>query len=275
MGANTWSVKTEVPTDVALGQMTLASSGRMMFASTVDLNRPGRVRSYKCPPASGNSSAVGDELIKYPCHGGPITRMRLSHDNQYLFTTSVDGSLMIFETNEAKAPARGARERESAITFAEEILVTKSDLEEKTANMAELKSKVDELTLHNEYQLRLKDLNYKEKIKEVSEKFTAELGQDRLRYEDLRDEKRDMEMEYEEKLKQLEVKHTHELDELESTYKAKINAEVGRYQSLVQECDQMHQKWDEENQNLVEGHQQYLEELIRDYDSKVSGERET
>lgn len=276
MSGNNWSVKNEVPTDVALGQLTLASSGRMLFASTVDPNKPGRVRSYKCPPASGNSSAIGgDELIEYPCHGGPITRMRLSHDNQFLFTTSVDGSLMIFETKEAKAPARGARERESAITFAEEILVTKSDLEEKTANMAELKSKVDELTLHNEYQLRLKDLNYKEKIKEVSEKFTAELGQDRLRYEDLRDEKRDMEMEYEEKLKQLEVKHTHELDELESTYKAKINAEVSRYQSLVQECDEMHQKWDEENQNLVEGHQQYLEELTRDYDSKVSEERET
>lgn len=31
--------------------------------------------------------------------------------------------------------------------------------------MVELKNKVDELALHNEYQLRLKDMNYSEKIK--------------------------------------------------------------------------------------------------------------
>lgn len=31
--------------------------------------------------------------------------------------------------------------------------------------MIELKNKVDELALHNEYQLRLKDMNYSEKIK--------------------------------------------------------------------------------------------------------------
>ena len=31
--------------------------------------------------------------------------------------------------------------------------------------MVELKTKADELALHNEYQLRLKDMNYSEKIK--------------------------------------------------------------------------------------------------------------
>lgn len=47
----------------------------------------------------------------------------------------------------------------------QEILVTRSNLEDKTTLMMELKNKVDELALHNEYQLRLKDMNYSEKIK--------------------------------------------------------------------------------------------------------------
>lgn len=49
--------------------------------------------------------------------------------------------------------------------FAQEILVTRSNLEDKNTLMIELKNKVDELALHNEYQLRLKDMNYSEKIK--------------------------------------------------------------------------------------------------------------
>lgn len=48
---------------------------------------------------------------------------------------------------------------------AQEILVTRSNLEDKNTLMIELKNKVDELALHNEYQLRLKDMNYSEKIK--------------------------------------------------------------------------------------------------------------
>lgn len=43
--------------------------------------------------------------------------------------------------------------------------MTRSNLEDKNTLMIELKNKVDELALHNEYQLRLKDMNYSEKIK--------------------------------------------------------------------------------------------------------------
>ena len=71
---------------------------------------------------------------------------------------------------------RGSKRDKDVMAFAEEILVTKSDLEEKTQSMAELKTKVEELTMQSEYQLRLKDLNYNEKLKEATEKFTQERG---------------------------------------------------------------------------------------------------
>ena len=58
-------------------------------------------------------------------------------------------------------------------------MVSKADLEERSGSIQSLRNKVEELTLNNEYQLRLKDMNYKEKIKEVSDKFTHELEADR------------------------------------------------------------------------------------------------
>jgi len=37
--------------------------------------------------------------------------------------------------------------------------------------MNELRTRVDELKMENEYQLRLKDMGYNEKIKDMTEKF--------------------------------------------------------------------------------------------------------
>lgn len=41
--------------------------------------------------------------------------------------------------------------------------------------MVELKTRVEELKMENEYQLRLKDMNYNEKLKELTEKFIQEM----------------------------------------------------------------------------------------------------
>ena len=70
--------------------------------------------------------------------------------------------------------------------------MTKSDLEEKASAMQQLRNKVDELVLNNEYQLRLKDMKYKERLAETADKFTGELRADAERHERLSDEKRRM-----------------------------------------------------------------------------------
>ena len=100
------------------------------------------------------------------------TQMRVSYDDQFLFSVGQDGSLFIFKVTDKDG--RGLK-REKDITFAEEVLVTKSDLEEKNTTMSELKTRVDELKMENDYQLRLKDMSYGEKIKDLSDKFLQEI----------------------------------------------------------------------------------------------------
>lgn len=41
--------------------------------------------------------------------------------------------------------------------------------------MLELKTRVEELKMENAYQLRLKDMNYSEKVKELTDKFLQEM----------------------------------------------------------------------------------------------------
>ena len=57
-------------------------------------------------------------------------QMRMSYDDQYLFSVGQDGSLFAFRVTDKEG--RGFK-REKEITFAEEVLVTRSDLEEKVS----------------------------------------------------------------------------------------------------------------------------------------------
>ena len=56
--------------------------------------------------------------------------MRMSFDDQYLFTVSEDASLFIYKATDKEG--RGLK-RDKELVYAEEILITKSDLEEKVS----------------------------------------------------------------------------------------------------------------------------------------------
>jgi len=241
-----------------INQIVLSHSGRMLFAGT----ELGTVRSYKYP--------LNGDFAEIQVHSAPITRLRITYDDAFLFTGSEDGTVYIFDVRDKEG--RGAKRDKEMTAFAEEILVTKSDLEEKTQNMAELKTKVEELTMQNEYQLRLKDLNYNEKLKEATEKFTQELDSDKKNYELLLQAKNDMEMEYEEKIKQLEERHQQQLQAIEAQYQQKIMAEVERYQSLVGEKDLQGEKWEEKLAVQTEEHERAVQELTDEYEARLNEE---
>lgn len=75
--------------------------------------------------------------------------------------------------------------------------------------------------MQTEYQLRLKDLHLQERVKELTEKFTTELENDRQKFELLLQEKNEQEMEYEEKLKQAEERSQAQLSALDTQYQVR------------------------------------------------------
>ncbi|GMH77228.1 hypothetical protein TrST_g6546 [Triparma strigata] len=261
------NTKVVCDSDVPLGQIILSHSQHAMFAVTAVDRKPGCVRAYAFP--------LGGEYLEYPCLGGPVTRMRITHNDQFLFVADDVGNLCVFSVKDKsdKRSLTGGKTDSGAMAWSEEVLVTKSDLEEKHALMQELKNKVDELALHNEYQLRLKDMNYTEKIKEQTEKFTQDLEQDKNKFELLSEEKNDMEMEYEERLKQMDEKHQHQLQELEGSYQQKIMGEVERYQHQCHERDLQKDRWENQQRMLIQTHEKYVAELTEDFEQKLDEDK--
>ncbi|CAK4985833.1 unnamed protein product [Aphanomyces euteiches] len=255
----------EFAVDVTLGQIVLSNSQRMLFVGATEAEKLGTVRSYKFP--------LTGEFTEFQGLSGPITRMRISFDDLYLLVCGEDGVVSIFEIRDKEGRARAKDGRENTV-FAEEILVTKSDLEEKNTLMIELKNKVDELTLHNEYQLRLKDMNYNEYLKELTEKFTHEIEQEKNKYEVLREDKNDIEMEYEEHVKQIEEKHQQQMQEIEANYQQKIMKEVEKYQDVLQQREIQRARWQQEQHALVSTHERYVAEVTEDFEQRLDEDRQ-
>ncbi|CAN0368637.1 unnamed protein product [Ectocarpus sp. 12 AP-2014] len=261
----------ELNAGVTLGQIALSNSEHMMFAGTSESGRPGCVRAYSFP-------LTGDYL-EYACVGTPVTRLCITHDDQFLLAADEASCLFVFDVRDrqdrGQAGSKLGGGELQPLAASEEILVTRSNLEDKNALMVELKNKVDELALHNEYQLRLKDMNYSEKIKEITEKYTQDLEQSKNKFDLLREEKSDLEMEYEARLREMDEKHQHELQELENAYQQKIMGEVERYQqALVQERNMQQDRWNEQQQLLVTTHERYVAELTEEFEQKLGEDRQ-
>jgi cilia- and flagella-associated protein 57 len=105
--------------------------------------------------------------LEVKAHSGGVTRLRVAWDESLIATAGEDGALAVWDVRDRDAKAAARREQER-VEWAAEVLVTRSELDEKRSRMAELEQQVAELTMQTEYQLRLKDLHLQEKVKELT-----------------------------------------------------------------------------------------------------------
>lgn len=107
-----------------LSQVQILANGKAFFAGVSEEGHPGAVQIWKFPP---------EKLSEVQAHGAGIERMRISFDNNFLFTAGKDGCLYIHEVKD-RDPRGGLikREREAGaiMTFSDEILTEKSEMEE-------------------------------------------------------------------------------------------------------------------------------------------------
>ncbi|XP_054576786.1 cilia- and flagella-associated protein 57 isoform X2 [Eptesicus fuscus] len=251
------SVLREIPAfDVVYTAIVVSHSGRMIFVGT----SVGTIRAMKYP------LPLPKEFNDYQAHGGPITKMLLTFDDQFLLTVSEDGCLFTWKVFDKDG--RGIK-REREVGFAEEVLVTKTDMEEKAQVMLELKTRVEELKMENEYQLRLKDMNYSEKIKELTDKFIQEMESLKTKNQVLRTEKEKQDIFHRERMDDLLDKQTRELQDLECCNNQKLLLEYEKYQELQLKSQRMQEEYEKQLRDNDETKSQALEELTEFYEAKL------
>jgi WD40 repeat protein len=192
------SVTKELDAGIILTQLAISTSGTMMFIGTTK----GTIRAIRFP--LGESG----DFQEHPAHAKSVTKIRVSYDDQYLFSVAEDGCLYVFRISDRDDPRL---KKDRTMIFADELLITKSDLEEKNVTTLELQRSLEELKLEHEYQLRLKDMNFNEKLKEVNEKYSQEIEGLKISTSILRTEKEKEEVKFHEQFHNLKSVQLQEL----------------------------------------------------------------
>jgi len=243
--------------NVTLGQLALANSAKVLFAGVNEQEVPGPLRCYNFP--------LDGDYVECQAHSAPVSRIRITCDDQYLFSTGEDGCLYIFDVKK-KFPSK--RDKDGALGFADEILVTRAFLDDKQASLLDLERQVEELTNRIDFQLRHRDSYHKEKMAELQEKYSEEIETERRKYEVLREEKAEMEMEYEENIKNLEETHAKQTQELEQSFQQKMLVEVQRFQKLAQDLDREKQEWETQHSQLFQAHENVIDSMKHDFEKQ-------
>merc|ERR1719456_200154 len=247
-----------------IGQICLSNSAKTMFSSVSEPEQPGCIRCYKFP--------LDGEYIEYQAHAGPATRLRVTVDDQYLFSAGEDACLFIFDVRK-KDRVVSKRDKEATLPFADEIMVTRTFLDEKQAKLGDLERQVEELRNQIDFQLRHRDSYHKEKMSELEDKYTQEIEQERTKFELLREEKNDMEMEYEENFKNVDELHAKQIQDLEANFQHKMMIEVAKYQKLAAEREREHEEWQRQHKALLEAHQRKVAELQKKFGDQETDDR--
>ncbi|XP_041357286.1 cilia- and flagella-associated protein 57-like [Gigantopelta aegis] len=242
--------------EMTLSNLALSRSGRMLFTGTVR----GTLWSMKFPLTTPG------EWQEYQGHSLAITKMKITFDDQYLITVSEDSTIILWKIQDKEG--RGLK-RDKEVGWAEEILITKTDLEEKNSMMAELKTRVEELKMENEYQLRLKDMNYNEKMKELTEKFIQEMESLKTKNQVLKTDKDKEEAKHEEEMSELMEKHAKEMQDLESANNQKLMLEYEKFQEQQAKMMKMQEDYERQLTEMDESKQHSLEELTEYYETKL------
>ncbi|EAS05472.2 WD40 domain protein (macronuclear) [Tetrahymena thermophila SB210] len=250
--------------EVQLNQIAFTSTNKIMFAGIADEQRSsGAVRCILFTTPTNN------KFYDYPAHDEQgIEKLRITYDDKYLITAGRDGCIMLFEIKDKDA--RGMRLKEGYPKNAEEILVTRQDLDDLKNTIDNYQSLIGEFnnqTLNN--QTNQKD----EQIKQLQERLQKSLEHNKTAYEQLQEKKRDIEKKYDEELKIMKEKFEAEIQELDTSYQRKVMDEVEKHESVKKVHEIQRNKNNRERQQKAMQCQMQAQSLDQEYQQKLHEER--
>ncbi|XP_041912329.1 cilia- and flagella-associated protein 57-like isoform X1 [Alosa sapidissima] len=242
--------------DVTYTSVVMSRSGRTLFTGT----SIGTVRVIRYP------LSLQREWIEYQAHASAVTKMVITFDDQYLLSVSKDGCLITWKLIDKEG--RGLK-RDKELCYAEEILITKTDLEEKNQIILELRTRMEELKMENDYQLRLKDMNYNDKMKDLTETFNHQMESLNTKIQILKTEKGQLEAKHQEVMTDSQKKHSKEVQDLESTSSKKLLLEYEKYKELQGKSQIMQANYKLQLQTMVQEKEAALQGLTLYYEGTM------
>ncbi|OXA41793.1 Cilia- and flagella-associated protein 57 [Folsomia candida] len=236
--------------------LALSRSGKILLAAFDN----GTIRAFKQPLTYSN------EWTDYHLHSASVNGLLCTYDEIYCISVSSDNTIIFWKMTDADG--RVAK-LEKDLCYATEVLVTKNDLEERQVAINELKQKYAELKIEMDYALKRKDITYQEEIRDVNNKFVADIDQLKTRIEELEKLKDKNADEYNAYLLEVKKHHQSSLSNMEAHFNTKLISEFEKYNALQNLLEETIKEYEGRLVTLEEDKGKAIEELVDYFDSKI------
>ena len=243
---------------ITLSTVVLSHEGTMLFTGSTT----GRVQSFKFP------LTLPGEWLEYKIHGDIITQMKLSLDDNRLITASKDGSLCFWQVKSlAGAPPL---RKDTEFTYAAEILITKSELEDKNRRVFTLQQQVDETKTESEYQLRLKDNKYIEEGRIAKKKFNAELTEMKNVIQRMEADIVTVRKENSMEMSNVSEQHEKAMADLGEQFKSKLIVEYQKFDNLDDMYNALKRSYEKQMLSMEANTKNELKKMEKTFDTKLA-----
>ena len=202
---------------------------------------------------------------EWKLHGDAINFIKITHTNDTLITGSKDGSFCVWDISTEEK----TKDTEP-YNYAVEILITKTELEEKNNLIEDLKQKVDESKTECAYQLRLKDNQNADMLKEVNKKTLIEKQGMKSQISSLSLEIEALKKGRLTETEDLKKQNERAMIDQSDVFKSKLVTEYDRYDNLESEYNMMKDASVKKVEELEKSIEQRVEKIKREFDNKLS-----
>ncbi len=234
------AIQQDYEMDIVVNTLVLAPKHRLLFGGCMD----GSIKLMTFPLQGG--------LMDPPilAHAGSVTKMALSYDESILFTVGSDGSFFIFDVKE------DGRTTKRETTYAEEILISKVDLDEKTNQEMQLRQTVEDLNHDMEHQERRRGIQNEERVKELKDHFAEEIDKQNAQLEAVKDAKLEQDRNFSEIKRAKAEQHRTACENLEREKERQVNR-------LEEECKNRREALAKQRDSFTEQLKAREEEIAR------------
>ena len=236
-----------------IGPLALSTSTRTLFAGVSESDMPGPIRCYKITPFVPECSEV-------QAHSLPVVRLRISHDEQFLFSVGHDGCLCMFEIKDREIRGSKRQTETLALLPAEEIIITRSEITDTDEHIKTLKGQVTDLT-NTGMVPEVGSSGIQNKIDQLMDLQKSDEALWKNKYETALETKNDLDKKHFDSIEKLQNDVRDEKEELETSLQQKIMGEVSKYSDLSREKEQDQRRYEEDLKKLAAKQAQEILEL--------------
>ncbi|KAK1133163.1 hypothetical protein K0M31_014517 [Melipona bicolor] len=190
-------------------------------------------------------------------------QIALSYNEQFLISTGMDGSLCIWKLIYPEGKGKIGKE----LTYTNEVLINKDDLQEKIQTIIDLNVRMRELETEHAYKIRQIEVVHNDKVRDIHQGYFEAI-------EELRDKISRLQEDHKNELNTINVeilkmkeKHEETMNQMETNYNAKLIVEYDRYLALENTMNNVRQNYEKRLEEVEKHGIEELQKAVTKYEA--------